>query len=202
MRWRTPLFLALVALLVSLSSVPAAAQANTAEADKREILAYQLTMPKLKALNQFFADLQKQRESDPAYRDLVGKKKELAALGEKDELSDAEQDRLGQLEAEIEAAEQAEEEPEDEVKSLSEMAGRMAADPRIAGAIKRAGLIPREAAILQLAMFQAGFAQSLLEAGTIKELPKDVNAENVRFWQTHKAEIEALTALSDQREKE
>jgi hypothetical protein len=81
------------------------------------------------------------------------------------------------------------------------MADRMAADPRIAGALKRAGLAPREAATLQLAFFQAALTVGLLESGTIKEIPKESNTENVRFLQANRAEIETLTALGDQ-EKE
>jgi hypothetical protein len=81
------------------------------------------------------------------------------------------------------------------------MAARMAADPRIAGALKRAGLAPREAATLQLAFFQAAFTAGMLESGTIKEIPKEVNAENVKFYQANKAEIAALTALGDQEDQ-
>ena len=50
---------------------------------------------------------------------------------------------------------------------------------------------------MQLALFQAGFTYGMLESGVIKELPKDFNAENLKFWQTHKGEIDGLTALSE-----
>jgi hypothetical protein len=198
---RLRIHLATAALLVSLAPVPAAAQANTSDADTREVQAYRLTMPGLRQLNQFFADLHRQRDADPAYQQLLKKKKELAALGDKDELSDAEQRRMEQLAAEIEQAEQAEDEPDAENQSLSGMAEQMAADPRIAGALKRAGLAPREAATMQLAFFQAAFAVGLLESGTIKEIPKEVNAENVKFYQANKAEIAALTALGDKKDQ-
>jgi hypothetical protein len=197
---RSTIVLATAALLV-LAPAPAAAQGQTADADTREVQAYRLTMPKLKQLNQFFVDLVRQREADPAYQALLKKKKELEALGAKDELSEAEQERMAQLETEIEEAELAEEGAEEEDQSLSAMAGRMAADPRIAGALKRAGLAPREAATLQLAFFQAAFTVGMLESGTIKEIPKEANSENVKFFQANRAEIAALTALGDQ-EKE
>ena len=54
---------------------------------------------------------------------------------------------------------------------------------------------------MMLALLQSGLTYGLMQSGTIKELPKDGSAENVKFWQTHKAEIDALTALSD-KEKE
>jgi hypothetical protein len=189
--------LATAALLVAFAPVPAAAQAN-ADADTREVQAYRLTMPKLKQLNEVFADLHRQQEADPAYQQLLKKKQELAALAEKDELTEAEQARMARLEEEIAAAEEAEDEGEDLDQSLSGMAARMAADPRVAGALERAGLAPREAATLQLAFFQAALTAELLESGTIKEIPKESNTENVRFYQAHKAEIATLTALGDQ----
>lgn len=183
----------LVATLVALL-VPSAILAQ--DADTREVLAYRLTMPKLKQLNAVMVDLHRQRDADPAYQQLQRKKKELAALGEKDELSDAEQDRMARLEAEIEELEQADEMPEDQDQSLSAMAERLAADPRAAAALKKAGLAPREAATMSLALFQAAFTVGLLDSGTIKSIPKDASTENVKFYQANRAEIEALEGLA------
>lgn len=193
MRWSTPL--ALTALLVAVISVPAAAQAGTDAADTREVQAYRLTMPKLTLLNQAIADALRQRESDPAFQRLRGKKEELARLNEKEDATDAEQERMGRLEEEIREAEEAEDDPEDTDQSLSGMARRMAANPQIAGALRRAGLAPREAATMQLALIQVALAVGMKEAGHIKEIPKDVNPDNVRFYQANRAAIEALTAL-------
>jgi len=195
MCWRTPF--ALTSLLASLATAPAAAQANTGAADAREVQAYRLTMPKLNQLNQAIADLNRLRDADPAYQRLLSKKKELAVLSEKDEPSDAERERMDRLEAEIEEAKQAEDAPEDKDQSLSAMAQRMAADPRIAGAFKRASLAPREAATMQLALLQVAFAVGMLESGTIKEIPKDVHPDNVKFYQANRAAIAALTALQE-----
>jgi hypothetical protein len=189
--------LAAVALLAVFAPVPAVAQAN-ADADTREVQAYRLTLPKLRQLNEVYADLHRQQEADPAYQALQKKKKELAALAEKDELTEAEAERMARLEEEIAAAEEAEEgefDPEEE-QSLSRMAERMAADPRIARALKGAGLEAREAAVLQLAFFQAALTAEMLESGTIKEIPKEANTENVRFYRANKAEIATLTALA------
>jgi hypothetical protein len=179
---------------------PAVAQGNTSAADTREVVAYRLSMPKLQQLNRAMADLQRQRDADPAYQRLQKKKQEFAALSEKEEPTEAEMARMARLEEEIDAAEQAEEEPE-ETQSLSAMAARMAADKRIAGALQRAGLAPREAAVMQLALIQAAFTAEMLETGAIKEMPEDVSAENVKFCQVHKAEIMALTALQEREER-
>ena len=189
--------LAAAALVAALSPTVLCAQAGAADADTREVLAYRLTMPKLKQLNDLILDLERQRAADPAYQQLLKKKKELAALAEKDELTDAEMERMAQLEDEIAEAEMAEEDAVETEESLSGMAARMAADPRVAGALKRVGLEPREAATLQLAFFQAALTVGLLESGTIKEIPKEASTENVRFIQAHRAEIAALAALAD-----
>jgi len=194
---------ATVALLVALVPVPAGAQAG-ADADTREVQAYRLTMPKLRQLNQFVTDLYRQRDTDPAYQQLKKKKAELAALEAKEDLTEAEQERMAKLEEEIAAAEEAEEDEgvDAEGQTLTSMAERMAADPHMASALKSAGLAAREAATLQLAFFQAALTAELLESGTIKEIPKEANTENVRFYQAHKAEIATLTALAEREERE
>src|SRR5512147_2852227 len=133
-------------MLASVAPAPAAAQGD----DAREVLAYQLTMPKLQQLNQALAELQRQREADPAYQQVLKKKQELEALAQKDDPSEAEQERMARLEEEIRDAEEGEDAPEGvEDQSLSDLTKRMVADPRIAGALKRAGLAPREAAVMQ-----------------------------------------------------
>jgi hypothetical protein len=192
--------LATVALLVAVGPVSAVAQAG-ADADTREVMAYRLTMPKLRQLNELYAALHRAQEADPAYQALQKKKRDLAALAGKDELTEAEGERMAKLEEEIAAAEEAEEGDEDMEQSLSAMAARMSADPRIAGALKSSGLAAREAAVIQLAFFQAALTAELLESGTIKEIPKEANTENVRFYRANKAEIATLTALGEQ-EKE
>lgn len=199
---RVSLHCATTALLVAFTSAPALAQGNPTDPDTREVLAYRLTMPKLRQLNAFVADLHRQRDADPAYRRLLEMKRELAALQEKEEITAADEDRMAELEAAIDAEEQAEDEGEDEDQSLGAMVARMEADPRIAGALKRTGLAPREAAVMQFAFFQAAFTAGMLEAGTIKEIPPGVNAENVRFCQAHKDEIATLTALGEEGDQE
>jgi len=198
---RVTIPLAAAALLAGLAPTPVAAQA--ADADSREVQAYKLTMPKLRQLNAMLLDLERQQAADPAYQQLLRKKQELAALAEKDELTDAEMERMARLEEEIAEAEMADEDADaDEDQSLSGMAARMMADPRVAGALKRAGLEAREAATLQLAFIQAAFTVGLLESGTIAEIPKEQNTDNVRFLQAHKAEIAALTALGERQDDE
>ena len=199
---RMILQLGAAALSLAFVPMPAFAQGGATDADTREVVAYRLTMPKLKQMNDFLADLSRQQDADPARQQLLKKKQEVEALSAKDQLTQAEQMRLAQLEREISDAEEEEEDAQPDMdQSLSAMAERMSADPRIAGALKRAGLAPREAATMQLAFIQAAFTVGLLEAGTIREVPKEVNAANVKFLQDHKAEIAALKELGS-RERE
>jgi hypothetical protein len=179
---------------MALATAPAAGQAST-DADTREVQNYRLTMPKLNQLNQALTDIYRQRDADPAYKRLQSKKKELATLNEKDDPTDAELERIDELTAEIEEAEQAEDGPEDKDQSLSGMARRLSADPRIAGALKRASLAPREAATMQLALVQVALAVGLQESGATKEISKDVNPENVKFFKANRAAIEAMRLL-------
>lgn len=197
MLWRTCLSLAACLVVVAVAPAPAPAQASSSAADTREVQAYRLTMPKLSQLNQAMADLARQQEADPAYQRLQGKKRELAALNEKDELSDAEQARMERLEEEIAAAEEAMEGPDEADQSLAGMSRRMERDPRVAGALRRANLAPREAATMQIALLQAVLVAGLLESGDLKEIPKDTNAENVRFVQANRAAINAMTLLRE-----
>lgn len=194
---RTCLPLTGVALLAVLVPTPTHAQARPIDADTREVLAYRLTMPKLRQLNALYADLHRQEQADPDYQRLLKLKRELAALEEKEDLTAADEARMAELDAAIDALEQAEDEEEDEDQSLNGMVARMEAHPHVVGALKRAGLTAREAAVMQLAFFQAGLAAHLLEEGTVKAIPDGVNAENVNFYQTYKAEIMALSALRD-----
>jgi hypothetical protein len=195
MRWNRCLSFA--ALLATVAPLALAAQGKSADADAREVQAYVLTMPKLRQLDQAMRDVRTQAESDPAYRARQQRKKELAALQAKDDPTAKEQDRMAQLEDEIQRAEEDEEDADEgNPKSLSEMVARIAAEPRVSGALKRAGLAVREAAVMQLALFQAGFAASMLESGTIKEIPKDVNAANVKFYQANKAALQAMSGLA------
>ena len=187
------LTVALSTVVCCLLAAPSTARAQT-DADTREVLAYRLTMPKLRQLNQAFADYQRQREGDPAYRALLAKKRELDALRDKDELSEAEEERMYQLEVEIEEAESADS-MEDE--SLDGMEQRIANDPMMAGVVQRAGLTPRETAVLVFAFIQAAFIGEMLDAGTITNVPDGTNAENVQFYRDNKDEISKLTALKE-----
>jgi hypothetical protein len=72
------------------------------------------------------------------------------------------------------------------------MEARMRKYPPLVQALQREGIAPREYAKFWLAFIQAMFAQGFQKSGLIKELPKDINADNVKFVADHAAEIEAM----------
>ena len=192
--------LVLVALLAALVPVAASAQSPADDADSREVLAYRLTMPKLRQLNQAGLDAAKVRDADPKYRGMAKKKQEYKALQEKEDLTDAEQKRLDQLEREISETDNGVDANDPNTKSLSDMARQIESNPQLSAALRKAGLPAREAAVMMLALFQAGFTAGMLESGTIKQIPKTVNADNVKFFQANKAELESLQGLSQEAE--
>ena len=193
MRWCARLGIA--ALLAALVPVAALAQSPSDDADSREVQAYRLTMPKLRQLNQAGLDAAKLREADPKYRGLAQKKKEYKALQEKEDLTSAEQDRLELLEREISEG-GADDEEDPNPKSLGDMARQIESNPRLSTALRKAGLPAREAAVMMVALFQAGFTAGMLESGAIKQIPKTVNPDNVKFYQANKAELESMAGLS------
>lgn len=51
-------------------------------------------------------------------------------------------------------------------------------------------------------MIQSGMIAGMRKAGLVKEIPKDVSAENVRFVEEHEAELKALQEAWEQLGKE
>ena len=195
MRTRRTLVLSVDALIVFLQ-IPGTISAQDraqADADVREVTAYRLTMESVNkaaaAMRLVAAELKK----DPRYQELATVKAELEALRKKDELTESEEARIEQLTAREEQLESTlDNKGLAKSDTLSDMEASLKAEPVFAGALAKAGIPPREFAKFLLAMFQASFAAGLQKAGTIKELPKEVNAENVKFVLEHEAELKTL----------
>jgi hypothetical protein len=62
----------------------------------------------------------------------------------------------------------------------------------MANGLKAAGMAPREYATFMMAMLQASMVAGFKKSGMLKEIPKDVSAENVKFIEEHQKELEAL----------
>jgi hypothetical protein len=187
----------LLAAALALSPLLASAQGLT-DAEQREMRTYRLTMPRIKQLMQVYTILGRSLQNDPRLQRMSTLKAEYEALQDQDDLSAADQQRLDRLEAELERLdEEFERGPGAALnmsgaQSLDAMARTVESSPLVTAAVKQAGLTPREFATLQLVLVQTMLAHGFVKAGTLKELPSEVNPENVTFIQEHEAEIQAL----------
>jgi hypothetical protein len=186
-------------VLVSLLALPAAALAQL-KGDAAEIRNYRLTMDKVRALVGVYEKVGEQAKKDPKRRELAAKEKELDALTNKENPTAADERRMEKLGQEIEALESALDGDADG-GSLTDMARSIERNPTLASAVRSAGFKPREFAVAQLALFQAMFTHGLQKSGHLKELPKEVSPENVRFVAQHEVELEKLTARHKQRDE-
>lgn len=194
---RTLLF---ASLIVSLTSA-AHAQSFSA-ADTKELGSYRLTMETTKKVYALFRAIGQEMASDPKVQALQKTRAEIAALNKKDELTDAESERLEKLEMQAEQQEEALEKANEganmsNAQSLNQMEAAIKANPRFMAAMTKVGLTPREYAKWTLASLMAGMAAGFQKSGVLKELPKDlkeVNPENVKFILDHEAELNAMRA--------
>ncbi len=190
---------AVIALTFAMAPTPVS-QATQTDRDLKEVLSYRLSMDVMRKLGTIYKVMAEEAQKDPAYQKRAALQAELKALGDKEELTDAESDRMTALSEQIQ---QLEEEADDEsplgddegqAQTLTDMASRIERVPAAAAAVRKAGMTPREFATAQLALFQSMMAYGFSKAGTIKELPAGVSKENVEFLRTHEEEIKALTA--------
>lgn len=187
-------------LIIALASAPSAQSFSAA--DTKELASYRLTMETTKKIYALFRAIGQEMASDPKFQALQKTKAEIAALSKKDELTDAESERLEKLEMQAEQQEEALEKANEganlsNATSLNQMEAAIKANPRFMAAINKAGLTPREYAKWTLASLMAGMVAGFQKSGVLKELPKDlkeVNPENVKFILEHEAELNAMRA--------
>lgn len=195
---RTALIAGVVAVVAVVPVLPALAQstAKPLDRDAQEVKSYRLSLGVLQKLGVIHKAAAAARLKDPRQQQLAGKKAELAKLQAKDELTDAEQERMDTLAEEVERLEQSEDEDGDlgDARTLSEMAARIDAQPALAAAVRGTGMTTREFATAELALLQAALAYGLQKAGGLKTLPDEVSSENVEFVRQHEREIEAMRA--------
>jgi hypothetical protein len=168
------------------------AQNAQVDADMRELQSYRLSMAKIRQMNDAYMAFFKSLQSDPKFVALQKAREELRALENKEELTAADERRIEQLEKQVEDAEEVVSPSAGEQQTLADMARTIESQPRFAEAVKRAGLTPREFAKIQISLMQAMFAHGFKKSGAVKELPKEVPAENVKFVEEHEAELTAM----------
>jgi hypothetical protein len=169
---------------------PAAAQPD---ADAKEIAAYRLTMERVKKMMSATRAMAREMMQDPKIRESRKIEAELEALEKKDELTEADEKRMEELSMRQEQLEEEIDNPlGGDTKNLDEMEARIRKSPALVQALGKEGVAPREYATFWIVYLQAAFAHGFQKSGMLKELPKDVHPENVKFIADHEAEIQAM----------
>ena len=183
-------------LLTSMVSGLSAQGARPSDADLKEIAAYKLTMETVEKVKVATRAMIAEIKKDPKYQRLLKLEAEIEALEKKDDRTEAEDANLAALNEEKEKLESASDGPLSlgQANSLSEMEANIRKSPAIANALQSAGMSPREYSTFMMAMIQASMVAGFKKAGMMKELPKDVNPENVKFIEEHEAELKAMQA--------
>jgi hypothetical protein len=179
-----------------LVAVPAFAQVPGAnDPDAKELAAYQMTVPALNKVIQASRNVAAAVKNDPRYKKQQALKAEIKKLEQKEEPTEADQSRLEQLQTELDTLEKSVL-PNTGNSTLSQMAAAMEKEPLFAQALASAGITAREYAKFLFAYLSAGMVAGMMEQGVIKEVPKElagsINMENLKFVQTHKAELQAF----------
>ena len=187
-------------MIVSLISAPQAQSAGFSAADSKELASYRLTMETAKKVYGLMRAMAQDMAKDPKAQALQKTKAEIEALSKKEELTDAESDRLEKLQMQAEQQEEALEQTTggmnmNSARNLNEMEAAVKANAPFMGALGKAGLSAREFSKYILASLMAGMVAGFQKSGLLKELPKDlkeVNPENVKFILEHEAELAAM----------
>ena len=182
--------------VILIPALVAAQVPGSNDPDFKEVVAYRLTLPALQKVMTATTNMAAAAKSDPRYLKQAAIKGEIEKLEAKDDRTDAEEERLEKLHADLEQMEQATTNIADNTKTLSEMAAAIEREPLAAKALAGAGISAREYVTFVLASFQAGMVAGMMKQGLIKEVPKDlaatVNMDNVKFMQDHDAEFQAF----------
>ena len=198
----------LVCACVVVSATPSFAQG--ASADEKELAAYTLTMPTLNKAVAVMRSMAKEMMQDPKYqqamkidKQIEGVEAEVAKLEAKNEMTEAEGKKLEALNEQLEKLQSQKDQIEETIdtdnpmssnpKTLTEMEQNIGKVPAFTRALEREGLSPREYSKFMLALLQAGMVHGLSQGKVdYSKLPPGVNADNVKFIDEHKAELEAL----------
>jgi hypothetical protein len=174
------------------------------DADAKELLAYRLTKENLDRYAATMKALFVEVKKDPRFAEMGKIQAEIERISDKDELTAADEKRLDELEARLEKLEEATDLAINE-RSLSGMEARIRTDPALSAAVKAGGMAPRDYAKFTIVLFQASMVVGMQRAGLLKEMPKDIAPENIRFVEQHEKELEAiqrqLEALGEGRER-
>lgn len=193
---RRHLCVAVVCVGLATSAFAQTGLPSAADKDLKEVASYRLTMATLNKVKAASRSVIEELKKDPRFQKLQALGREIDALEKKDELTDAEQERLEQLRTDKEALESSTGDVLNlgNANSLDEVEAQIRKSPPVARALASVDLPPREYAKFMMAMIQASMVAGFKKAGMMKELPPGVNPENVKFIEDHEAELKAMQA--------
>lgn len=196
-----------LAILMTIAFAPVALNAQQMiqnDADAKEVASYRLTMEAFNRMKVAWHAAAEEAKKDPKYQELARLETELETLRKKDEPSEAEQARIEELSTKQEQLKNETEGPGlfNDANTLDEMEAAVRNQPLLSGALAKAGMPPREFAKFTFALVGAGFAAGMQKAGMLKEIPKGVNPDNVKFILEHEAELQQLQEEMKGLEKE
>ncbi len=179
-----------VLLFTTAIVLPAAAQSLTA--DQKELASYTITMPTVKKMAAAIRAFAEAASQDPKFKELAKVKEEIKTLENKDDLSEAEGQRLEKLHAQADALEEEIDRASGATNAatIDEMAARINAIPQASAALAKAGLTAREFSKCTMALFQAAMIKGLSQGKVdLSKLPPGVNPANITFVEEHEQEL-------------
>jgi hypothetical protein len=183
---------AAAALVVSLA-VPGLPAQKTLDPDLKEMSTYLLTMDTLHKVDRAMRAYIVEAQKDPRFQEEQKLKAEQEKLQAKEEITDADQQRIDAIDKRLEEIDQSSQGMNwNNAKNLSEMAAQIQKEPRMAAALQREGLTPREFSKFMLGMIQAGFAAGLQKAGMLKTTPEGTNPANIKWILDNEAELQKI----------
>jgi phage terminase small subunit len=203
------LFVFVIAVIsVLVSATPALAQ-GTASADEKELAAYKLTTPTLNKVVAVMRSMAQEMMKDKYQqamkidKQITDVEAQVEKLEAKTEMTEADGKKVEALNEQLEQLRTQKEQLEETIdsdnpmasnpKTLTEMEENIRKVPVFTRALEREGLSPREYSKFMLAMLQAGIVHGFSQGKVdYSKLPPGVNADNVKFIDEHKAELEAM----------
>jgi hypothetical protein len=189
--WMRTTVWAVMAAFVAVA--PSAVAQTKPTADTQELAAYRLSMATVNKVAAANRAMVTELKKDPRFQEMAKLDAEIKALRKKEDTTEAEDARLEKLEArKEELSDTMNDLSFANAETLTDMEAQIRKSPRLMAGLTAANLTPREYAKFMLSALQAGMVAGLKKQGVIKEVPKDIPAENVAFMEQHEAELKAL----------
>lgn len=173
-------------------ATPSQTAKGSGSADLKELSTYTLSMDTLNKVDRAMRSFAVEMKKDPKVQEAMKLEADIKALEKKFEDTDpseADQKRLEDMQAKLEALKDNESLNMNDAKTISDMAARIQKFPPMVSALQREGLTAREYAKFMMAMLQAGLAAGFQKAGLLKELPEGTNPANVKWIIANEAEL-------------